>query len=102
MVIIMDAFRVFSSTQQNEGESLQDYTKRFKVAKDVLESHLGGPVILKKNITQMNGYISETEDNYSYLAEMAFEQYAAYIYLEQSDRKIWKYSKWIEHAILIG
>jgi hypothetical protein len=47
------------------------------VAKDVLESHLGGPVILKKIITQMNGYISETEDNYSYLAEMAFEHYAA-------------------------
>jgi hypothetical protein len=48
MVIIMDAFRVFSSTQQKEGESLQDYTKRFKVAEDVLESHLGGLVILKK------------------------------------------------------
>jgi hypothetical protein len=51
----------------------------------------------------MNGYIFETEDNYSYLAEMAFEQYAAYLYLEQSDRKkIWKYSKWIEYTILIG
>jgi hypothetical protein len=48
MAIIMDAFRVFSSMRQNEGESLQDYTKRFKVAKDMLESHLGGPVILKK------------------------------------------------------
>jgi hypothetical protein len=87
MVIIMDAFRVFSSTQQKEGEFLQDYTKRFKVAKDVLESHLGGLVVLKKIITHMNGYISETEDNNSYLAEMAFEQYAAYLYLEQSHRK---------------
>jgi hypothetical protein len=35
----------------------------------------------------MNGYISETDDNYSYLAEMAFEQYASYLYLEQSDQK---------------
>ena len=42
---------------------------------------------MKKIITQRNGYISEKEDNYSYLAEMAFEQYAAYLYLEQSDRK---------------
>lgn len=33
-------------TKQKEGESLQDYTKRFKVAKDVFESHIGGPLIL--------------------------------------------------------
>jgi hypothetical protein len=35
----------------------------------------------------MSGYVSETEDNYSNLADMAFEQYASYLYLEQSDRK---------------
>jgi hypothetical protein len=35
----------------------------------------------------MNGYVSEIEDNYSYVADMAFEQYTAYLYLEQSNRK---------------
>ena len=45
MMIIMDAFRVYVMTRQKESESLQDYTKRFQVAKDVLESHLGGPII---------------------------------------------------------
>ena len=57
MLIIMDAFCVFSTTRQKEGESLQDYTKRFKVSKGVLESHLGGPVILQKYISQMNGCV---------------------------------------------
>ena len=44
MMIIMDASRVYVMTRQKESESLQDYTKRFQVAKDVLESHLGGPI----------------------------------------------------------
>jgi hypothetical protein len=33
MLIIMDAFRAFSTTKQKEGNLLQDFTKRFKVAK---------------------------------------------------------------------
>jgi hypothetical protein len=37
------------SMQQKEGESLQDYTKRLKVAKEVLESHLG---VLVRQISQ--------------------------------------------------
>jgi hypothetical protein len=87
MLIIMDAFRAFATTKQKEGESLQDFTKRFKVAKDVLENHLGSPIILTKFIAKMNGYVSESEKNYPELANTAFEQYAAYVYLEQSDKR---------------
>jgi hypothetical protein len=83
----MDAFRAFATTKQKEGESLQDFTKRFKVAKDVLENHLGSPIILTKFIAKMNGYVSESEKNYPELANTAFEQYAAYVYLEQSDKR---------------
>jgi hypothetical protein len=87
MTIIMDAFRAFSNTKQKENESLQDYTKRFKVAKEVLESHLGGPINLTKYITTMKEFTSENELNYKNLSNMAFEQYCAYLYLEQSDKK---------------
>jgi hypothetical protein len=32
MSIILDAMRMLFNTKQKEGESLQDYTKRFRVA----------------------------------------------------------------------
>jgi hypothetical protein len=87
MVIMMDAFKVFASTRQRDGEALQDYTKRFKVSKDVLESHLGGPVILKKFIMKMDGFKSEIQEDYAVLESTAFEQYSAYLFIEQSDKK---------------
>ena len=48
--------RTLLKTKQKEGESLQDYTKRFRVAPDVLKSHIGGPIILTKFIEAMDGY----------------------------------------------
>jgi hypothetical protein len=44
MSIILGAMRTLSFTKQKEGENLQDYTKRFRVARDVLKSHMGGPI----------------------------------------------------------
>ena len=37
MSMIVDAMRTLFNTKQKEGESLQDYTKRFRVAQDVLK-----------------------------------------------------------------
>ena len=56
MSIILDAMRTLLFTKQKEGESLQDYTKRFRVARDVLKSHMGGPIILTKFVEAMDGY----------------------------------------------
>lgn len=49
MAIITDSFRAVFNCRQKEKESLQDYTRRFKTAKEVLESHIGGPVRLNKD-----------------------------------------------------
>jgi hypothetical protein len=57
----MDAFSADATTK--ERESLQDYIKRFKVANNVLETHLGSPINLTKFITKMNGYFSKYEKN---------------------------------------
>jgi hypothetical protein len=46
MSIILDAFRSVFTAKQKEGESLQDYTRQFKTLTEILESHLGGPIIL--------------------------------------------------------
>ena len=50
MAIIMDAFRASFNAKQKENESLQDFTRRFKTSKDILESHLGGPIQLEKYV----------------------------------------------------
>jgi hypothetical protein len=43
-------------TLQKENETLSDYTKRFKVSQDVMESHIGGPIVLTKFVKQMTDY----------------------------------------------
>ena len=50
MAIITDAIGTFLNTKQKESESLQDYTQRFKTLKEIMESHIGGPIILSKYI----------------------------------------------------
>ena len=53
MSIITDALKTFINLKQRDGETLQDYTRRFKTSKDVLESHIGGPIILPKYVQSM-------------------------------------------------
>ena len=50
MSIISDAFRATLNARQKESESLQDYTRRFKTAREILESHLGGQIVLTKYV----------------------------------------------------
>ena len=50
MKTFADAIRTFLNTKQNESEPLQDYTRRFKTAKEIMESHIGGAIILIKYI----------------------------------------------------
>jgi hypothetical protein len=56
MSIIYNAITMLFGTKQKENESLQDYTKWFRVSRDVLESHMGGPIILTKVVEAMPGY----------------------------------------------
>ena len=53
MSIMLDSIQSLFSLKQKDGESLQDYTKRFKTTRDVLRSHIGGPIILTKYVEKM-------------------------------------------------
>ena len=86
MAIIHDAWCTLINTKQKEGESLQDYTKRFRVARDVLESHIGGPIILTKVVTLMKDFDSEDDEKVKKCQQKAFKQYLAYVYLMNADR----------------
>ena len=48
--------RTLLNLKQNTNESLQEYTKRFKTSRDVLVSHIEGPIVFTKYMQKMNGY----------------------------------------------
>jgi uncharacterized protein with GYD domain len=86
MSIISDSFRALFNVQQKENKSLQDYMRRFKTAREILESHLGGPLILTKFMKTMKDYdlldAIKTED----CIRRASEQLFAFLYLENTDQ----------------
>ena len=86
MSIILDAMRTLLGTKQKEGESLQDYTKRFRVARDVLKSHIGGPLILNKFVEAIPGYDETNVEVRDKFREQTFNQFLAYLYLDNSDK----------------
>jgi hypothetical protein len=87
MSIISDAFRALFGTKQSEGENLQEYTKRFKTSKEILESHLGSPVILNKYIKAMPTYDPNNTTVVNGLISQTSEQLMVFIYLENADLK---------------
>ena len=87
MCIIADALRAMLNTKQKDGESLSDYTKRFKVARDVYESHVGGPFILKKYVTNVPGFSSMDQETQNNIVMQANSRLSSIIYLENADVK---------------
>jgi hypothetical protein len=86
MSIISDAFRAVLNVKQKESETLQDYTRRFKTSREILESHLGGPIILSKFVKTMNGYDPKDLNKTNKCIEKASEQLFAFLYLENADQ----------------
>jgi hypothetical protein len=91
MSVILDLMRTLLATRQKEGESLQDYTKRFWITQEVFKSHLRGPIILTKILSNTTGYKKETlneiqKEKNTMLEEQAFEQLLAFNYLENADQ----------------
>jgi hypothetical protein len=83
--IVHDSIMNLLSAKQNNGESLQDYTKRFKNYRDVMESQLGGPLILTKMMESIPGYNVNDPDKVEECQGKAYKQFLAYVYLHNSD-----------------
>jgi hypothetical protein len=86
MSIITDTFRSLFANKQKEGESLQDYTRRFKASTEILESHLRGPVILEKYVRTMENYDGKDIDKTTKMTAKASEGQYTFLYLENSDQ----------------
>jgi hypothetical protein len=87
MCIISDAFRALFNVQQKESESLQDYTRRFKTAREILESHLGRQIILAKFVRTMPKYDAKDMTAVQDCIETGSEQLFAFLYLENADQE---------------
>ena len=61
MAIITDAISTFLNMKQKESESLKDYRQRFKTSKEIMESHIGGPIILSKYIQMTEEYKDDVQ-----------------------------------------
>lgn len=48
--IVLNALTNLLTCKQQHGESLQDYTSRFKNYRDVLMSQMGGPIVIQKMV----------------------------------------------------
>jgi hypothetical protein len=86
MSIVLDAVRNLLNAKQREGESLQDWTKQFCTARDIMVSHFGGPLIINKIVESMSDFNINDELNVSRCQEKTFECFLAYLYLENADR----------------
>ena len=73
-------------TKQTD-EELHQYTKSFKCSKQVLESHLGGPIKSTKLVSSMSTYNSTNDGKNSDLYTEALERFSAYKYLENANHK---------------
>jgi Reverse transcriptase (RNA-dependent DNA polymerase) len=85
VAILFESFRSLINLRQKEGESLQDYTKRFKTARDVLRSHMGGPIYLNKYAMNFKHCNIESQESVTSCLEEAYDHLLAYMYLDNSD-----------------
>ena len=86
MAIITDSYRTVFSTKQRENKSLQDYTRRFKTSREMLESHIGGLISSIKYIKTMPTYDDTDNDIVNILTDNASEQLIALLYLENANQ----------------
>ena len=85
MHIISDAFRSTFTSRQNDGKSIQDYTRRFKSSTEILEYHLRGPLNLENVLKTMEVCDETNAKKTNTMSKQASEIIFTSLYLEKSD-----------------
>ena len=85
--VYLDALRNFISTKQRDGESLIEYTGRLLTARNVLTSHIGGPLIFTKGAKQINKeYDSLDAKQRGEIHDKVWNEFVAYLFLHNADQ----------------
>ena len=79
MAAVHATMKAFLMMRQKDQELLIDYLNQFKAARDVLASHLGGPIILTKYVMHMDDYNPFNPDAIVKLMDVAYEEFVALI-----------------------
>ena len=62
MSVILDFLKTLCLTKQKEAKTLQNYMKKFRILREVLESHIGSPIIITKNFSTIKGCTENSTD----------------------------------------
>lgn len=86
MANIVDSIRTLFNTTQKKNENLHEYTKRFKVAREVMEFHAGATSFATKTAKDPNRDVSDNDGDDDGTECQSHEQFLAYMYLENADQ----------------
>lgn len=84
--IVIDSFRSLFRTRQKEDEDLVDYTRRFKSAKDVLESFYGSNLLLPKMIATDPRFDATSSSSFDECGKTASSRFYALLILQNADQ----------------
>lgn len=87
MKILYESFFAMFNCRQKEKESLNDYSKRFTTAKDVMESHNGGIISLFSANEENPKYQNGSDAEKAAIEAATYEAFCAYIYFHNADPK---------------
>ena len=92
---ILDAFCAMFNCKQSEGESenLNEYTRRFKAARDILVSQLGAPIKLGKYVATMDGYDPLNQGTVAQLTKQAGPEGACLDQRQESQETLQEYDE---------
>ena len=101
MSIIVEDLKAMMTTKQREGESLAEDTWQFKTAKDVLESYIGGALILTKYVKRMANYIHKDTASFEKLQRRQFKTVCILVFGELSSKVRFYHAKtWYNRSCL--
>ncbi len=83
--IVLHALNNLMTCKQQHGESLQDYTSRFKSFRDVMISQMGGPLVVTKLVEAQPGYMSADPAKLKEAQGKAQKEFLAHMYLHNAD-----------------
>ena len=98
MEVVDDALVHLLLIKQRE-EPLYKYVRKFKTAKEVLESHVGDLVMFTKIIISSEDYYETDLSNYKDLKEQACEQFCAYKFLKNANKQ--KYGQCAKEKVMV-
>ena len=86
--ITVDALRVLVNLKQKDNESLQDYTRRFRIANDIFVSHSGveSPFEYVRCMQGLEGFLESDTTIVKTCRHKAYQQFLAYLYIDNADK----------------